>query len=171
MARESVYQLRNKYPSRASSERPRAKNMQITIPAKVLYLGPINSNAERIFQISRSIKQCYETVSKFLNHNFFCFMRPCRKGKYQSTDNTKIRKERVTCYMWHPSLLGVYIHLLSSDFKKDICDCQDVLVKLPCVYMHLSSGDLFVFSIIVSSFFSQFCVFQFYNFPLLFSFS
>ena len=37
-----------------------------------------------------------------------------------------------------------YIHSLL--IEKDICDCRNVSVKLPCVYLCLSSGDLFIFS-------------------------
>ena len=36
----------------------------------------------------------------------------------------------------------------------DICDCRNVSVKLPCVYVCLSSRNLFIFSARVSSLFS-----------------
>jgi len=51
----------------------------------------------------------------------------------------------------------MYIYIYSLLIENDICDCQNVSVKLTCVYMCLSFGDLFIFSIIVSSFFSYFC--------------
>ena len=34
---------------------------------------------------------------------------------------------------------------ISLLFKKDICYCRNVSVKLLCVYVCLSSGDLFIF--------------------------
>jgi hypothetical protein len=40
----------------------------------------------------------------------------------------------------------------------DICDCQNVPVKLLFVYMCPFSGDLSIFSVRISSFFSYFCV-------------
>ena len=56
-----------------------------------------------------------------------------------------------------PSLPYVHIHLPPS-YQEDICDHQNVSVKLPCVCVCLLSGDLFIFSARVSSFFSYFCV-------------
>ena len=44
----------------------------------------------------------------------------------------------------------VFIYIFSLLIEKDICDCRNVSVKLPCVYVCLSSGDLFVFSARVS---------------------
>ena len=41
--------------------------------------------------------------------------------------------------------------------EKDICDCRNVSVKLPCVYVCLSSWDLFIISVRVSSLYSNFC--------------
>ena len=43
--------------------------------------------------------------------------------------------------------------------EKDIYDCRNLSVKLPCVYVCLSSRDLFIFSARVVSFFSYFCSF------------
>ena len=37
----------------------------------------------------------------------------------------------------------MYIYFLL--IEKDICDCRNVLIKFPCVYLCLSSGDLFIF--------------------------
>ena len=44
--------------------------------------------------------------------------------------------------------------------EKEICDCQNISVKLPCVCVLLSSRDIFIFSIRVSSFNSYFGVFR-----------
>ena len=41
---------------------------------------------------------------------------------------------------------------------KDICDCQNISIKLLCVYWCLSYGDLLIFLVRVSSFYSYFCV-------------
>ena len=53
-----------------------------------------------------------------------------------------------------PSLRCVHIHSLLID----ICGCQNVSVKLLCVYVCLSSGDFFIFLVRVSSFYSYFYV-------------
>ena len=55
-------------------------------------------------------------------------------------------------------LYCVFTYIYSLLIEKDICDCQNVSVKLPCVYVCLSSGDLFIFSVRVSSCFSYFFV-------------
>ena len=47
-------------------------------------------------------------------------------------------------------------HIYSLLIKKDICDHQTVSVKLLCVYVFLSSTDLFIFLVRISSFFSYF---------------
>ena len=49
------------------------------------------------------------------------------------------KRVNVCEHMVAPSLPCVYIHL------EDICDCQNVSVKLLCVYVCPSSGDLFIF--------------------------
>ena len=46
---------------------------------------------------------------------------------------------------------------ISFSLRRDICDCRKVSVKLPRVYVCLSSRDLFIFSVRVSSFFPYFC--------------
>ena len=48
-----------------------------------------------------------------------------------------------------------YIYPLVID--KDICDCWNISVKLPCVYVCHSSGYLFIFSVRFASLFSYFC--------------
>ena len=53
---------------------------------------------------------------------------------------------------------GAVLYIYSLLFDKDICDCQNISVKLPCIYVCLSSGDLFIFLVRVSSFFSYFCI-------------
>ena len=60
------------------------------------------------------------------------------------------------CHM-ASSLLCVHIHLLFSDWERHLW-LSKVSVKLPCVYVCLSSGDPFIFSVKISSFFFYFCV-------------
>ena len=50
-------------------------------------------------------------------------------------------------------LYRVFTYIYSLLIEKNIRDCRNVSVKLPCVYMCLSSGDPFNFSMRVSSFF------------------
>jgi len=93
-------------------------------------------------------------------------------------DNIKIGKERGnpykrneevsgwkahinTCDMWC-HLYCVFSYIYSLLIERDICDCWNVSVKLLCVYVYLSSEDLFIFSVRVSSFFSYFCVMRIY---------
>ena len=47
--------------------------------------------------------------------------------------------------------------------EKDICDCRKVSVKFLGVYVCLSSGDLFIFSVSVSSFFSHFLCYPYFG--------
>ena len=60
-------------------------------------------------------------------------------------------QKRVNVY-----LVNVYIYSLL--IEKDIYNCGNVSVKLPCVCVCLSFGDIFVFSVRISSFSSYFCV-------------
>ena len=55
-------------------------------------------------------------------------------------------------------LSHVFTYIYSLLIEKDIYDCQNVSVKLPYVYVCLSSRDLFIFLVRVSAFFSYFCV-------------
>ena len=64
---------------------------------------------------------------------------------------------------WHFSkavtwqhLYHVFTYIYFLLIKKDICDWRNVSVNFPCVCVCLSSGDLFIFSVRVSSFFSYF---------------
>ena len=43
-------------------------------------------------------------------------------------------------------LYCIFTHIYSLLIEKDICYCRNVSVKLPCVYLCLSSGDVFTFS-------------------------
>ena len=43
-------------------------------------------------------------------------------------------------------LFCVFTYIYSVVIDKDICGCRNVSVKFPCVYLCLSSGDLFIFS-------------------------
>ena len=44
----------------------------------------------------------------------------------------------------------MFTYIYSLLIEKDICDCRNVSIKFPCVYMCLSSGDLFISSIRVT---------------------
>ena len=59
-------------------------------------------------------------------------------------------------------LYCVFTYIYSLLIEKDIYDCWNVLVKLPCVYVCFSSRDLFIFLVRVSSFFSYF-LYKFWN--------
>ena len=55
-------------------------------------------------------------------------------------------------------LYCVFTYIYSLLIEKDICDHQNASVKLPYVYVCYSFGDLFIFSVRVSSFCSYFYV-------------
>ena len=55
---------------------------------------------------------------------------------------------------WH-SLDYVFTYIYSLLTEKDTCDRWNISFKLPCVCVCLLSGDLFIFSVRVSSFFSN----------------
>ena len=57
--------------------------------------------------------------------------------------------------MWR-HLYCVFIYIYSLLIEKNICDHQNVSIKLPCVFVCLLSGDLFIFLVRVSSFFPYF---------------
>jgi len=57
----------------------------------------------------------------------------------------------------------MYTYIYSLLIEKDICDCQNVSVKLSCVYMCFLFEDLLNCSVRVSCFFSYICV------PLVYS--
>ena len=61
-------------------------------------------------------------------------------------------------FFYHFNFLGFPFILMSLLIKKDFCDFQNISVNLLCVYVYLSSGNLFIFSVSVSSFLSHFCV-------------
>ena len=50
-------------------------------------------------------------------------------------------------FNWHfsTSLQSTQIHLISSDWEKDLCECQNISIQFPCIYLCLSSRDLFIF--------------------------
>ena len=50
------------------------------------------------------------------------------------------------------------MYIYSLLIEKDISDHRKVSIKLPCVHVCLSSGDLFIFSVRVPSFFPYFCI-------------
>ena len=55
-------------------------------------------------------------------------------------------------------LYCMFTYIYSFLIEKEICDCRNLSVKLPCIYMCLSFGNLFIFSLNVFSFFSYFRV-------------
>ena len=48
-------------------------------------------------------------------------------------------------------LYRVFTYIYSLLIEKDICDCWNISIMLACVYVCLSSGDLFIFLVRVSS--------------------
>ena len=50
-------------------------------------------------------------------------------------------------HWWHFSKTPMWHHLYSYSLliDKNICDCQNISIKLPCVCVCLSSKDLFIF--------------------------
>ena len=58
---------------------------------------------------------------------------------------------------WH-HLYHVFPYIYSLQIKKDICDRRNISIKLLCVCVCLWSGELFIFSIRVSSLVSYFFV-------------
>jgi hypothetical protein len=59
----------------------------------------------------------------------------------------------------------VFTNIYSLLIEKDIRDCQNVSIKVLCVCVCLSSGDLFIFSVKVSTFFSYFLISVLQYFP------
>ena len=65
-------------------------------------------------------------------------------------------------------LYHVFTYIYSLLKEKEVCDHRNVTIKLPCVCVCLSPRDIFIFSVIVSSFFSYFlchfyiCITYFY---------
>ena len=58
-------------------------------------------------------------------------------------------------------LIRVYTYIYTLLIDKSICDCWNVSIKLQCVCVCFSPGDLFIFSIRVSFFFSYYFGFYF----------
>ena len=90
------------------------------------------------------------------------------KGKYQSTDNTNNSKRKGKLLQKNEEISGRKAHTntwklnwnvlritdvfldqkrvnVSFLIEKDICDCQNISIKLLCVCVCLSSGDLLIF--------------------------
>ena len=86
------------------------------------------------------------------------------KGTHKHTDASLICFNNHRCLSQSEESKFMYVYSLL--IEKDICDSLNVSVKLPCVYMCLSSKDLFIyfFSIRVSTYFSYFCVNHTYPF-------
>ena len=47
--------------------------------------------------------------------------------------------------MWVIPSFGVFTYIYCLLIGKEICDCQNVSIKVPCVYMYLSPGDFYGF--------------------------
>ena len=58
----------------------------------------------------------------------------------------------------------MFPYIYSLLVEKNICDHQNVLIKLLCVCVCLLSGDLFIFSVRDFSFFSYFLCYQYFHF-------
>ena len=81
------------------------------------------------------------------------------------TDSTDIIIIHLPSYLHVvPSLLCVYIHLLSSDWERHLW-LLNISINLPCVYLCLSSRDIFIFSVWVFSFIFMLSVLQYFPFP------
>ena len=52
----------------------------------------------------------------------------------------------------HGTVFTMYSHTFTFLIEKDICDGQNISVKLPCVYVCLSSWGLFIFLVFPLSF-------------------
>ena len=94
----------------------------------------------------------------------------CGKGKYRSTDNTKIGKEKGNSYCSFLTWCSHTSHTFTLFWlRKYICDCRKNL----CAYVCLSSRDLFIFSVRVSLSFPIFtlvCSLVIYQFLEIFHF-
>ena len=64
--------------------------------------------------------------------------------------------------MWH-HLYRVFTYIYSLLIKKEICDRQNLSVKLPCVCVCLLFGDLLIFSVWVFSLFSYFLCYSYFG--------
>ena len=68
--------------------------------------------------------------------------------------NTQYRWCHFSKTLTRHCLYHVFTYIYSLLVEKDICDCRHISIKLPFVCVCLSSRDLFIFSLRVSSFFS-----------------
>ena len=68
-------------------------------------------------------------------------------------------------------LYRVFTYIYCLLIEKDICDCQNISNKFPCVCVCLSSGDLFSFLQQFSLSFPIFCVKSYYCFIYFFTFN
>ena len=62
-------------------------------------------------------------------------------------------------------LYRVFTYIYSLLIEKDLHEYWNGSVKFMCVYLSLSSGDLFIFSVWVSLFYSYFCYIRTWYFP------
>ena len=63
----------------------------------------------------------------------------------------------ILCYSYFGTFLSTW-SIYSLLIEKHFCECQNISIKILCVYLCLSSGDLFIFFITVLPFYSYFCV-------------
>jgi hypothetical protein len=104
-----------------------------------------------VWQI-RDILKFWDIIIKEKN----CFT-PVKDIWYLSVGlSEKIPRFLIFWAMWN-HLYNVFTYIYSLMIEKDICDCQNISIKLLCVYLCLSFGDLFVFSVRVFSFYLYFC--------------
>ena len=61
---------------------------------------------------------------------------------------------------WH-HLYCVFTYMYSLLIEKDLCECQNVSIKLLCA---LSCEDIFIFSVSVSPFYTYICVIYIYTY-------
>ena len=100
--------------------------------------------------LSTEIESLYNKRPKQWGVELTVNKRSCGK---ESTDNTINRKRKGKLLLKNEEISGWksktntkklewYISVI---IEKGICDCQNILLKFPCVYVWLSSRDLFFF--------------------------
>jgi hypothetical protein len=93
------------------------------------------------------------------------------KGIYKHKEATMKFYDNHRCLSWSEESKcvwnHVFLYIYSLLIDKDVSYCQNVSVKLPCVYLCLSPRDLFIFPVRVSSFFPTFVlsILRYFSFP------
>ena len=72
----------------------------------------------------------------------------CKKIRIMFIPNRSIKKKHVERKLPKYSLYHVSTYIYSLLIEKDICDCQNILINLPCVYVSLLSGYIYTYTYI-----------------------